>query len=432
MSFFDDVIANTTLTAVRTTVIGYAQAAELTITEWIVGGPGQQIFEAVTGALYSFVRDVAKITRGVVSLDTSTDPGDPDAYDPTNEGQPAAPGFLSNFGKNTCGTTRAEETFASGFATLTNSGAGAQVRRFGPQALVFTWTANTPPSPAPTYRNTSDTTIYTNPDGTVTLAVGATLTIPVVAEERGTRSNTPSSSLSLTTTLVGCTASNGAAILAVNREDAEVYRGRCRQAAARLSFAGPADAIAYLAAKTLDGEPLTNELGNVTNINRAQVTNDSATGIVNAYYASPSGPATDEDVTAANDNIELNAYAVTDVATFTGAKALGVPITMAGSARVRAGAGVSVLAVRSAIVGFGDVEGALPTAFESFPIGGKDQVAGAGVIYTVDLQAIVAGAFPGLYDVVVSTPAGASTAILAGGVPTLVTSLVSWSITVVP
>ncbi len=47
-------------------------------------------------------------------------------------------------------------------------------------------------------------------------------------------------------------------------------------------------------------------------------------------------------------------------------------------------------------------------------IGGKDQAAGAGVIYTEDLRGAIKVAQPGLYDATTTTPAGSTTAIALG------------------
>jgi hypothetical protein len=422
MSAFDDLIANTTVSAIRTTIIGYAQGAGLLISNWLVGSVGQQIFETVAQTGYALTQGIANIVRGFASLDTSTDPGDVDAYDSDNAGRTPAPGFLSYYGQNTYGTTRQEATFATGPVLFTNG--GSQSRTFAPYALTFTWTANTPPSPAPTYRNAPDPTIYTNPDGTVTVGVNGTLTLTVVADEVGMGSNVPSaSSLSLTTTLLGCSATNTASVLGTDREDADVYRARCRQAPARISLGGPSAAYAYLAAKNLDGTPLLNANGAPVAINRVYVSQSSSTGIVTAYYASPSGAAISADVTAANNNIEIQAFAVPDAITFSGVAASNVSIHVVGTASIKARPGLTSAIVKTAIIN------ALAAAFETFEIGGSDQTAGAGVIYTDDLHAIAATAYPGLYNVVITTPGGATTALALGHVATLNSVVGDWAVT---
>lgn len=427
MSFFDDIIAPETITSVRDKLIGYAQAAGLVITDWLVGSPGQQIVEAVTETIAHTTATFAKVARGFASLDTSTDPGDVDPYNPGNEALTPEPGLLSEFGANTFGTTRVEASFATGFVTFDNS-AGVVPRQFGPDSLVYTWTGGTPPSPPPTYRNAADPTIYTNPDGTVTVAAGATLDIPVQADEAGSASSAPPGVLSLTTNLVGVTGTNAAAIIGRDRESASVYRERCRQAPARTSLGGPADAYRYLARTNLDGTPLLNASDDPVNISRVQVTGSSTTGNVAAYFASPSGAAIAADVTAANTNIEANAFAVPDTITYSGAAASDVPITVQGTAKIKAGPGVVSATVRQAIVD------ALATAFQDFPVGGFDAAPDGtgGAVYTVDLQAIAAGAFPGLYQVVVTVPAGASTPVDLGEVATYTGVIADWTLTIAP
>ena len=424
MSLFSDLITNETITSVREKIVAIAQQADLLITNWISGGVGEQVVQALSIATYTASRVATKAIRGYASLDTSTDPGDVDAYDSANEGLAPAPGLLSSLGENTFGTPRREETFATGFVTFIN--AGTVARTFGPESLVFTWTDGTPPSPAPTYRNSADASVYTDPDGTITVAAGSDLVIPVVAEELGTRSNAPAGSLSLTTTLSGCTATNAAAVLGTDRESAADYRARCKKAPARISLGGPSAAYEYLANTTIDGDPLLNASEAEVNITRVQVSQDSDTGDVTAWFASPSGAASAEDVTAANNNIELEAFAVPDTISYTGDAAVEVPIPVTGTAKLKDGAGVSEDDAKQAIVD------ALTAYGATFPIGGVDQdVDGNGMLYTEDLQVVAGSAYPGLYSLAITAPAGASTALAFGRVAVLSTVPGDWTVTLV-
>lgn len=431
MSDFDDLMTPDDASGVRAKVIGYAQGALLSITDWIVGGDGQQMLETIVASITNFTGGVAQAVRGFASLDTSTDPGDVDSFNPGNVDLPWSPGFLSNLGKNTYGTTREGATFAEGAALFVNasSGAGGVARTFKPGGLVWNYPAS-PTSPVPTYRNVADPAIYTNVDGSVTVAAGSSISLPIAAEVIGTDSNAPSSTLVLVTSLVGVTATNPAAILGTDREDAEVYRARCRAADARLSLGGPGAIYQYLAAKNLDGSPLLNVSGAAVAITRVAVSPDSSTGIVNVYYASDAGTTVADDVTAANNNITSQAAAVMGAITFTGAAATPVAIHVSGTARIKAASGVTALGVAAAIA---STNGPLARAFRSYPIGGRDQdVTGAGVIYTADIRDGVAPSFPGLYDVAITTPAGSTTALPAGHVATLTSAASDWTITVVP
>lgn len=433
MSLFDDALASTTLAAVRAKMIGYAKAAKLDMTNWRIVSTGFQMLEASVALAFDTTSIISVIVRGFASLDTSTDPGDFDAYDPKNESLPKAKGFLSNYGKNTFFTEREEESFGSGVVTFVN--AGSVARKIAPEGLVFTWTGGSPPSPAPTYRNTADASVYTDPDGTITVAAGSSLDLPVTAEVSGSIASAPSSTLSLTTSLLGCTATNANPIVGNDREDAATYRTRCRQAPARISLGGPAAAYEYLATKNLDGSVLMNAAvpPAPVGITRVQVTQSSDTGIVNAYYASSSGAAISADVTAANKNIQEQAFAVPDAITFDGFAATNTAIHVVGTAKIKSAPGVTAIAAAQGIVA------ALAAAAKGIPIGGVDQDGGgAGVVYTSDIEGYARGGYAGLYDVRITTPAGASTAIAVGHVPVLSSTAGDglgsgdWVITVVP
>lgn len=430
MTFFDDRIAPVTLSGIRASIIGLMGSSGLDVSNWRLVGVSMQMLEAMIGMTTGFSSVVPVTVRGFASLDTSTDPGDVDPFDPTNETLPPGKGFLSALGEGTYDTTREEQTFASGFVTFVNAGPGARV--LSPFGLIYTWTDNSPPNPPPTYTNVDDPAIYIA--GSVTVPAGTSLTIPLQAQVAGSAASCPSASLSLTTSLLGCSGTNAAPVTGNDREDRDTYIARCRQEKARLSLGGPADAYAYLAAKNLDGTPLLNA-GTPpvpTGITRVQVTQDSATGIVNAYYASASGPAIADDVTAANQNISVEAFAVPGAITFSGFAASTVSIHVAGTAKIKARIGVTAAAVAQAIVA------ALTKNGKTIPIGGVDQIAGAGVVYTVDLQAFARSGFQGLYDVVVTTPGGPTTAIPVGNVP-VISSVAGdglgsgdWIVTIVP
>lgn len=423
MSFWSDLLTTTSADGARRMIIGYAQSAGLAITNWAVGGVGQQILEAVTETIANVTEVNAYVIRSYASLDTATDPGDPDPYDSANVDRTPAAGGLSHLGENVYGTVRDGATFASGTWTFDNT-AGLVPRTFGPSSLVFTWTAVSPPSPPPVYYNGPDA-IYTNADGTVTVDAGATLDIPIVAFQEGAVSSAPATAITLTTSLVGVTGTNADAVVGVDRETATAYRARCRLAPARTSLGAPPATLEYLATTLLDGTPLTNASGNNVANNRVYVSSDSATGVVDVYFAAPDGAASNEDVTAANANIQVDAYAVFDCVTYTGQAASEVAIPVVGTAKIKAGPGVVSATVRQAIVD------ALATAFQEFPIGGEDQTLGAGVVYTRDLQAIAATAFTGLYAVSVTTPAGASTALALGEVATYAGTIADWTLTIV-
>jgi len=433
MASFLDLIAVPTATAIRDTVRGFAVSAGLKINNWRSGGIGQQMLEWQVAATDAATRMINRAVRGYASLDTSVDPGDVDAYDANNETLEPAPGFLSSFGANTFDTTRIEQTFASGSVVFTNNGVVA--RTFLPYGLTFTWTVS-PPSgrPPPTYRNVEDATVYTDPGGTVTVPVGGTVTLPVQCDFAGSLGSCPSDALTLTTTMIGCTASNTDPVVGNDRESVELYRERCRKSSARLSLGGPAAIYEYLANTNLDGSPLYNAAAvpAPVGITRTQVSTDSTTGIVTVYYATASGAPIAADVTAANLNIEQNSAAVGDCVTFTGIGAAEATVDVAGTVKIKNASGLDVSAIKSAIVL------SLANLFQTIPISGHDPnsvpsipgLPGFGVLYLNDIEAAVKNSYPGLYAVTTSAPT--ANLLVPNGVVMVLNSTVSdWIITVV-
>lgn len=419
-TFFEQLIQNETITSARNRVLGYLQAAQLSVTNWVEGAIVEQITQVYASASQAYANSAAAIIRGFVSLDTATDPGDVDPYDETNVDQEPGPGFLSHYGQNTFGTARGDSTFAVGFVQFVNGGAVA--RDFAPGGLVFTWTENSPPSPAPTYTNAADDSIYTNPDGTVTVPASSTLTIPVVADVAGSGSNCDPNSISLTTVLAGCSATNDTGpIVGNDREAAETYRERCRLAPNRVSLAGPGGFYKYFAVRNADGTLLQNDSGAEVNITRVKVVSDTVTGDVKVYYATDGGSAIAADVTAANDSI-IQA-GVPDAVTFVGAAANEVTIEPSGTFKYLSSVYVDPEDAKQAIVD------ALIAAAKSWEIGGFDQdVGGAGRIYTEDLEAIAASP-PGIYKLDLSVFDDAiQTALGADDVAVISTTTADWTV----
>lgn len=425
MSVFSDLISPPTLEEIKNVVKGYAVGAGLTITNWIQGAVGEQVFEGVSRALFEIAAQrIPQVVRGFL-IDYATDPGDDDPYDPTNVTLPPARGFLSQCGENFYGTIRQGATFARGEVTFTN--AGATSRTISPESLVFKRATALSDGTYPTYTNTADASVYTDPGGTVTVPAGSSVVLPISAQQIGAASNAAAGTLSLVTVLLGCTATNASTVLGADREDAAIYRARCKQAPSRLSFGGPEDAFAYFAAKSADGTPLTNSLGANVAITRVQVVGGSTTGIVSAYYASASGPASAEDVIAANANIETNVYVIPDAITYLGQAATTTTVAAAGTARIKAAPGVTADAIAALCSA-----AAIMYAAE-VPIGGLDQTAGSGYVYAQDLAAYVRANVPGLYAVSALLYGGSSFAVLSVGHVLAVTSSAgAWTVTVVP
>jgi hypothetical protein len=220
---------------------------------------------------------------------------------------------------------------------------------------------------------------------------------------------------------------NPSSVVGSSREPATAYRSRCRKAPARLSLAGPAAIYGYLANTNLDGTPLLNASAPPAQvgINRVATSEDSATGIVTVYFASPAGAPLPEDVTAANLNIQTYAFAVPDAITYSGISATESTTFVSGSVRVKFATGLDVSRIKAAIVA------KLLEQWKEIPIGGMDSDGASGKIYLNDIEGIVKSAWPGLYRVQIATPSG-DTSISSNTVSVLNTSAGSWTVTVIP
>jgi hypothetical protein len=421
MSFLD-LIQPDTDADIRSRIKGFFVSAGMAVTNWREGAVIEQLYQASVDTVSAFTAIVAKAIRGTASLDTAVDPGDIDPYDSENETLDESPGFLSAKGLNDFGVERTGSSFATGDVLFVN--AGAVARTISPYGLTFTWSENGPPSPAPTYHNVEDASIYVDGGGTVTIDAGSSLLLPVQCDIKGRQGSCSSGSLSLTTTLLGCSATNPNPITGNDRISADVYRAKCKAAQARLSLAGPRKIYEYLANTNLDGTPLLNASGIAVGITRVWVSEDSTTGIAQVYYATPSGAPIAEDVIAANENILKEALALPGCMTFVGQAAIETSIIVAGSVRIKSRAGISVDLVKQGILRN------LAETWQDFPVGGFDQISGAGTIYLNDIERIVGNGYKGLYDVILTEPS-ASTAIPAGYVATLDSLMSDWTVTVV-
>lgn len=456
MPAFTYLYASETTASVRAKIVGYAQAAGLRISNWIVGGVGLQILETIAPTVATYTAQAAQAIRGFASLDTSTDPGDPDPYDATNAGLDPEPGYLSDFGSNVFGTDRIGEDFAVGTVTFTNAGAGAVSQTFAPDALTFQRDYADATGLAPTYRNTDGGPTYqlvgggtlaANGDGTLTVGVGLGVFLPIQCEQGGTAGSATATHISiLVNSLPGVTVSNLNAVLGSDRESADPYRARCRIAPASVSPNGPADAYRYIAlgaerdalgnvfyfpvgtSNTGLGADasgnlvsLPNASGTSLGVTRVYASKDSATGDVILYFANSSGPAAGGDVT--DLTALFNAAYWPDATTRSFNAAISHSVTVDGTVKAKAGAGVSAASVAAKIAT------ALTAYFATVDIGGYDQTAGAGTLYLDEIRAVVSRADPSIYHVVLSSP-GADIALALGEVATLTNNIGAGDVTI--
>lgn len=429
-----------TVDGVRAKIVGFAALGRLKISNWIAGSVGQQILETVAQTVQAATTIIAPAIRGFASLDTSVDPGDPDPYDPANASLPWSRGFLSDLGEGTYGTPRGQETYATGALNFANTGPGAVVQTIpASPTLTFQSTVANAAGLFPTYRNANPTPL--------TVGVGVTISLPVVAEVSGSSYNAAGGQVTVqVNALPGVTVTNPDAIIGQDLQGADDYRAACREAASLTSPNGPADSYRYLAVTGRDDGTWGNSTtGNSIGITGIYVSQDSSTGIVTVYYKGPagggglaaalpnaSGPFTAGSTTpvqAANYLITQTpgVIAVADAITFSGQAATDVTINIVASVAVPGSAigasagtytypGTNPAAVTKVFL-------AWVATFESFfassPIGGFDQTAGAGTIYQDDLRGLLykIQVTPGInlptHHGVINTPSG-PTAIALG------------------
>jgi hypothetical protein len=419
VSTFADYYVREAIETTRATIVGYAKAANLVLTNFIKGSTEEQFLETMTQSANNAAAISSQLVRGRASLDTSTDPGDSDPYDPTNANATPAPGMLSDMGAGNWGTPRLDETFAEGTWTFTNaSGAAVDI---APEQVSFALDTDS----AITYRNKADATVYTNPNGTATIPNGGTLDVPIIAEQKGIGSNAGAGQVLLVTTIAtGVSGSNAASVVASVREDADAYRARCRAAPAFISPNGPSDAyrtIATRAFKTDAGEVLffppwgdqttgigvdasglpttvANARGTPLGITRVYVSKDSSTGVVTVYFATADGAASGGDVS--DLTALLNVTYWPDATTRSLNAASEVTIDIAGTIYAKPGAGVSSGTILAAVTA------ELTKDFPGYDIGGFNQTAGAGTIYKQELESSVNAAHASIYKVTLTSPVG--------------------------
>jgi hypothetical protein len=183
-----------------------------------------------------------------------------------------------------------------------------------------------------------------------------------------------------------------------------------------------------MAAKNLDGSPLYNAATPPAPvaITRAAVSEDSATGIVDVYFATDAGAPSADDVTAANTNIEAQIMACPDAMTYTGQAASELVVPVVGVVWVKAAPGLTVASVQNAI------SAAMAAYQPKIPIGGfKLSTARPGELPVTDLLCEARGAWPGIFEAAIYTPAH-DTTMTVNQVALLSSPPAYWSVNVVP
>ena len=402
-----DILAAETIDTIKAKIIGYAQTAKLKVNTWLKGDPSQAWLAVFAQGIFMFEAAIRDALRSQF-LEFATDPGDDDPTVPQKKG------WLSWKGEGDYYTFRISATFANGKVTLTNNGSTPQ--SFGPDELTFQNSATTK-----TYRNSYDPALYPEPHRSLTLNAGASVEIPVLAEEIGTASNAaPGEVDTLVSVLIGVTVANDSPILGSDRESRASYVARCRLQAASTSPNGPADAYRYIATTANRDGTIGGEDKERVNINRVFVTRNSMFGLVDVWIASPAG-APDPSDFAIVDAL-ITQYAVPDCVTYTGHMATETTVSITYTVEATSSAGVDADDIKAAVLA------RLPDFFRTIPIGGYKNTGLGGKLYLSRLRAEIGKAHPLIFDVTVSLPAG-DTNIANGAVPILglVTGTVNFS-----
>jgi len=438
----------------KAAIIAIAQGAGLNATSFVAGDPSERHLEYTSRAMAAWNSLPQQAIRAVFFA-LATDPGDVDDFGTPDASadQTPRPGFLSAFGADRYGTIRGEATNATSFVTIKNNGTSATLP-FGPGDLTFeASTLHRSDGGTPTYVNTADPSIYTGLGGTIPpIAPGATFVfpLPVLAQQLGSYG---SAGVNLIDTVVTQTFGSLVVVASTqaigeDREPRGDYINRCLLAPDANAPGGPMNAYRRAMNTGRDGTVLQRFDGSgAVTINQAYVSTDSATGAVTIYYAGPSGAVDSIDVSSANANILgialgviteplgvdpdggsigplTNDPNIIPANTPGGASCTNTTVNVTYSVKIRAskvpggasaGTYTSGGSPPSAIANiFSAISNALGSYLLSTGIGGLDQVAGAGVVYTADLPGVIRDAQSGLYDPVVTTPGGATTAIALG------------------
>lgn len=181
------------------------------------------------------------------------------------------------------GVTVPDATFATGPATLTNTGGAVYTMGVGEYVALNSGTGQT-------YKNTTG----------FTLGALSSLSVQMVAVNPGSIANAvPGAIDTNVTALLGVTVTNPASLVGVDELTDVQIRTLCLNSLGARSVRGPRSAYAYAISTATN--PVT---GAAVNINRWTITPDSHTGVVTIYIASPSGVPDANDVIGVGNNIE--------------------------------------------------------------------------------------------------------------------------------
>lgn len=427
----------------KANIIAIAQAADppVDVSSIALGDPTERWIEIAARAMAAWGTVPTQMARGMF-LQLATDPGDvaDDGVPDQSADQTPRPGFLSALGAGWFGTVRQEALYATATVTFTNHSGGTI--NVGPGALVFERNYPNADGGSPTYHNT----------GSVLVNNGASVSVAVRADQIGTYGSATSGSITIVVTQTygsSNTVTNPSGCNGRDRESRKDYIARCLLAPDSNAPGGPTNAYKRAATTGQDGTALLNySTGLPVGIIGAQVLPSSSTGLVTGYFYGPSGPVADvTDVSTANANIigiPTGLLAdpigvlpdtvgigpnVSDPITSVGfSDCTATPIAVTYTVRIPASKVPGGAAVGTYTSGgsppapvaaiFSAIDAAVNAYLPSLGPGGRDQVSGAGVVYTSDIQDVIKDSVAGLYGPSITLPATPTTAIAVGHIPT--------------
>lgn len=284
----DELVTPLTPAQVETSLYSAMVGRGLTPTAWQPGAVVRTIVSALAIVLAALTTLIAYIARSGF-LEFASGP------------------WLDLVALHVYGTTRLEETFATGSVTITNtSGVGSFVGVPVGDLVVKN-------AAGKTYRSTATFTLAASP--------GVSATVAVQADEAGSASTTVAGTLTeLVTTFVGCTVTNPAALVGSDREGDEPLRARARAKTGVLSPNGPRDAYSYLATSAVRAD------GTSIGITRVRSIPDGVGGI-DIYVADPDGTTTGPDLVYVDEAIQLSAVPLAITARLHAATPLIIPVS---------------------------------------------------------------------------------------------------------
>jgi len=291
----------------------------------------------------------------------------------TSEGE-----WLTLLAHNQYEVDRLPASFASGQATVTNTGGGEFI--FYPGDLIMV-----APNSGKLYVNTTEFALHSH----------SSLTTDIIAKEAGAASSALVGDVnSLVTPFIGVSATNTTNMLGVDGESDPALRRRCRDKPFSLSVFGPPGAYRYWAKMAVRAD------GSRIDVNRVRVLPAIGDGSVQVVVATANGAVSSQedlvDIYTMTHGMAAPYGTTTDII-----NATAVPIDVTCEIWIYDSSNLNEASLTTLI------KAALPVFFQEEPIGGNSESAsGGGVIYLQAIANAIFGADPkrGIYRVDMSSP----------------------------